>query len=267
MTLTLLGRGSAGRHLLESLVVFAHEADTVHVEPHTQLRLDVEGPFAQEVPQEDNLVLRTAHLYRDALGVDRGAYIRLYKTLPVAAGLGGASCDAAALLRILQHLWGEHPLEDLAHRLGSDVPVCVLSQPALVRGTGEKVIPLKDFPTFGLVLARPPIALPTADVFAAVAQQEHTAHPQELPYFHDTDTLFSWLAGQSNALEGAAQRLTPLVGDCLQALRKTPGVVLARMSGSGATCFGVCHTQEAAQRAAEHLRRTYPDWWIRGTHV
>ena len=270
LTLTLTGERRQGRHLLQSLVVFADDtvADVVHIKPHPRIFLEVLGFFAAKLPkkQKDNLVVKAAHLYAKTAGARTGAKIRLQKNIPVAAGLGGASCDAAAVLRLLSGFWGNTQcLESVAKQLGSDVPVCLLSRPAFVRGTGEHITPLKSFPSFGLVLARPPVALQTARVFAAAKPPKRIL--EEPPKIHDKDSLFCWLKSQNNDLEQAAMTLTPLVGQCLNALRATPNVLLARMSGSGATCFGICHTPQEARHAAQNLKKTYPHWWVRATYV
>jgi 4-diphosphocytidyl-2-C-methyl-D-erythritol kinase len=187
--------------------------------------------------------------------------------LPVAAGLGGGSADAAATLRGLCRLWrlelSRADLLPLALELGADVPVCVLSRPARMRGIGERLEPL-ELPELDLVLARPNQAVPTAEAFAGMGPIRPARGPDR-PMPTDRAGLLAWLADRGNDLEAPARRLVPAIADVIEALGSHPGCRLARMSGSGATCFGIFDDAPAAARAARTLSRTRPDWWVVST--
>ncbi len=255
-------RGLDGYHLLDSLAVFGPAADTLRAEPAPALALACEGPFGAALePEPDNLVLRAARLLDPA----RGAALKLEKRLPVASGIGGGSADAAAALRLLDRLWGlrcgEGTLRDIAARLGSDVPVCVASRPARMQGVGEALLPAPALPECGLLLANPGAALPTPDVFRARAGAPFSP-PAELPEaWPDAAAMARDLARLANDLEAPAIALRPVIADVLAALRGTPGCLLARMSGSGATCFGLYATPAAAAAAAALLPAA---WWRAG---
>ena len=256
--LHVLGRRADGYHLLDSLVVFADVGDRIEVAAAASLRLAVDGPFAGEVPDGgDNLVLRAARALADAAGVPRaGAAIRLTKSLPVASGIGGGSADAAATLRALVRLWrvdmdGER-LRRLALALGADVPMCLGARPAFVGGIGERIEEAPDLPACALLLVNPRAMLPTPQVFA------HRRGPFSPPGRFttppaDARALAASLAERRNDLMEAAIGLMPAVALVLDALQTTPGVLLARMSGSGATCFGLCEDGAAAASGARAL--------------
>lgn len=249
LCLHVTGRRADGYHLLDSLVVFADVGDTLGAAPAAELELEVDGPFAHAVGSaEDNLVTAAARL------MGGGVRLGLTKRLPVAAGIGGGSADAAACLRALTRLGRPMPSPEAVLALGADVPVCMAGRPARLRGTGEIVEPLGAWPELNAVLVNPGVPLATPAVFAALERRENP--PLDWPPRGD---VLVWLADQRNDLEPAARALEPRIGDVLDALRGA-GAQLARMSGSGATCFGVFPTPEAAARAAEALRR--PGWWV-----
>ena len=250
--LHITGRRADGLHLLESLVAFAEASDALYAEPADGLSLDVVGPFAGALAGEaDNLVLRAAR----ALGQGQGARLVLEKNLPVAAGIGGGSADAAAALRLLSRLWGiETGLEPLAAGLGADVPVCLAGRTCGMAGIGERLTPLPDWPVPHLLLANPGVALATQAVFGARRGpfRESRPWPQTV----------AELAGCANDLTEAAISLAPEVGDTLAALAALDGALFARMSGSGATCFAAFADKAARDRARTALRRRHPGWWI-----
>lgn len=264
--LHLLGRRADGYHLLDSLVVFAAAADTLTAEPAGTLSLAVEGRFAAALAGEaDNLVLRAARALAAAAGVARGARLVLAKRLPVAAGIGGGSADAAAALRALDRLWGldlgPDRLAAIAARLGADVPACLASRPARLGGIGERSDPAPDLPPFGLVLANPGVPVATPAVFAARAGAFDA--PAALPAaWPSAAALARDLALCRNALEPAAIALCPAIAEVLAALRALPGARLARLSGSGATCFALFEDDAAASAAAMRLAAAHPSWWI-----
>ncbi len=251
LALHVTGRRADGYHLLNSLVVFTAAGDRVAVAAGGP-SLTVTGPFAAGVPVDGtNLCLRAAH----AVGVD--AAITLDKALPVASGIGGGSADAAAVLRAL----GRVP--DRPESLGADVPVCLLSQPALMRGVGEVVIPVPGLPVLHLVLVNPGVGLSTPAVFAALRSRDNPPLP-DLPAGADADGLVAWLAGCRNDLQPPAIGLAPGIADALDALT-AQGALLARMSGSGATCFGVFPDADAAAAAADLVAAAQPRWWVTPT--
>jgi 4-diphosphocytidyl-2-C-methyl-D-erythritol kinase len=264
--LHVVGRRPDGYHLLDSLAVFPGIGDTLRAAPADSLSLALEGPFGgslQAVP--DNLVLRAARGLAALTGVWAGARLTLVKTLPVASGIGGGSADAAAALRLLGRLWSVAPaaaaLGALASRLGADVPVCLVGRPSRMGGVGEVLSPAPDLPAFGLVLVNPGVAVSTPDVFRARTGgfSARATLPSGWP---DAAAMARDLAALTNDLEPPAVALCPAIATVLAALRTTPGCLLARMSGSGATCFGVFADPAAAAAAAEAVRR--PGWWVWG---
>ena len=251
--LHLTGRRDDGYHLLDSLVVFAGIGDTLSAAPADTLSLHVTGPFAAGLAGEpDNLVLRAARALAAAAGVAAGAHLVLDKHLPVASGIGGGSADAAAALRLLCRLWRVAPqpaaLARLAAGLGADVPVCLAGRAARMGGIGERLEPAPMLPACGIVLVNPGIAVATAEVFRA--RHGTWSEPAALPAGWDgVAAMAADLGGLRNDLEPAAIALRPVIGDVLAELAATPGCLLARMSGSGATCFGL-YGDAAMARAA-----------------
>lgn len=269
LSLKVLGRRSDRYHELQSLVVFADCGDVLTAEPADDLTLGIVGPFADALAGEgDNLVLQAANFLCDHLGMKQGARLTLEKNLPVASGIGGGSADAAAALRLLPKLWNAHVepsgLASLALCLGADVPVCLDAAPALMWGKGELIARIEALPPFRLVLANPGVALSTAEVFKALDAPdmiEMQAGPQ-LPAMKSLDDLLAWLAAHGNDLEAPAMKLAPPVAETIAALKATPACRLARMSGSGATCFGIFADEADARAAAAELKRDHPQWWI-----
>jgi 4-diphosphocytidyl-2-C-methyl-D-erythritol kinase len=268
LTLQVTGRRADGYHELDSLVVFAGVGDELRFQPAggNDLTLAIEGPQAGPLLNEqDNLVLRAARALGRGSGVVAGAKIVLTKNLPVASGIGGGSADAAAALRGLCRLWNVRPpaaeLEALALTLGADVPVCLRGDPVVMSGIGEKLLPVAALPPLWLLLVNPGVAVSTAAVFKARSGNfsrgaDPTPPPLGLP------ALIRWLEARPNDLEAPALALAPEIGEVLQALRGLPQCLFARMSGSGATCFGLFEDETVARQAAEALSRRFPDWWV-----
>ena len=258
----MTGRRADGYHLLDSLVVFAGAADTVQAAPADGLALTLDGPEAGALRAEpDNLVLRAARALAAAAGVPAGVALALTKRLPVASGIGGGSADAAAALRALNAAWGlgwaEDRLAAVALPLGADIPACIASRPCRMGGIGEVLSPAPRIPACGLVLANPRVGLATPAVFAA--RRGGFTPAASLPDgWADAASMARDLAGLRNDLEPPALGLCPPVAEVLAALRALPGCLLARMSGSGATCFGLFADPAAAEGAAGLLRA---DWW------
>ena len=257
LSLAVTGRRGDGYHELDSLVVFADVADMLTGEPAEYLEFQVEGRFAPDLAAEDdNLVLRAARLF----GGGRGARLTLTKNLPVAAGLGGGSSDAAAALKLLAELWQEPLPAASATSLGADLPVCLRTAPARVSGIGEVLLPA-ELPQLALVLVNPGVALPTGTVFDALG--EAYGEPPPCPSrFKTLSDLLGYLMVAPNALEAPARTLRPEVGEVLEALANLPGCLLPRMSGSGATCFGLFAERGEAVAAADAIAAAHPGWWV-----
>jgi 4-diphosphocytidyl-2-C-methyl-D-erythritol kinase len=256
--LHVTGRRADGYHLLDSLAVFGPAMDRLYADPGPALSLAVRGPFAEGLSAvPDNLVLRAAQ----ALG-GQGAALRLEKNLPVASGIGGGSADAAAALRLLNrfHGLGLSPaaLRELALPLGADVPVCVESRPMRMQGVGEMMLPAPRLPPdVALLLVNPRLPLATPAVFRA--RQPGFSPPAALPEaWHDAAHMAADLARCGNDLQAAAIGLCPPVAQVLAAIAAQPECLLARMSGSGGTCFGIFKASAAAHRAAQAMPRS---WW------
>lgn len=259
--LHVLGRRADGYHLLDSLVVFADVGDVLSIADADGLSLTVEGPFAAGLATEaDNLVLRAARAMAAEAGLVPRGRIVLCKNLPVASGIGGGSADAAAALRLLCRFWQIAPavLARLAAGLGADVAVCLASRASRMGGIGERLMPSPALPDCGIALVNPGVAMATAEVFRA--RRGTWSAPAVLPpAWPDAAAMAADLAGFRNDLAAPAIALQPVIDDVLATLGGAPGCLLARMSGSGATCFGLFATADAAVRAAEALRR--PGWW------
>ena len=257
----MVGRRPDGYHLLDSIVVFAAAADTLRGEPADQWSLEGTGPFAAGLDfGEGNLVFRAARALAPH-GV-RPTRLVLTKSLPIASGIGGGSADAAATLRLLARLWNlDLDLQPIAAALGADVPVCLASRPARMRGIGDVLDPAPGMPPVGLVLVNPGVPVQTQAVFAA--RQGGFSEPPILPpRWSDGAALTAGLAALANDLEPAARALAPAIGDVLEALRASAHCRLARMSGSGATCFGLFDSPAEAQAVGRSLAR--PGWWCWG---
>jgi 4-diphosphocytidyl-2-C-methyl-D-erythritol kinase len=269
--LHVTGRRPDGYHLLDSLIVFADLCDTVTAAPAERLSLALAGPFADALDGSDNLVLRAARALAAHAGRPPRAALRLVKHLPVAAGLGGGSSDAAAALRALVRLWDisieEDDLARLALELGADVPVCLSGRATLVGGVGEVLTPLDLAPPpCHLVLANPRVPLSTAEVFGAFSGPAGALTPPLGPTVDRSD-LIDALRVRRNDLEAPARQRAPVIASVLAALDGLPGRRLARMSGSGPTCFALFDTADAASAGAHALAAARPDWWVAAAPV
>ena len=277
LTLHVLGRRADGYHEIESLVAFAGVGDALSFTPGRALALTVGGPTAAAAGDTaDNLVLKAARALAEQVeGLQLGRFA-LSKRLPVAAGLGGGSADAAAALRMLarsSHLAPDDPrLLQAARATGADVPVCLDPRPRLMRGIGDILSEPLDLPKLAAVLVNPGVAVPTREVFAALklpAGSVAASPPGSATSLGATSlaatSLADAIANGRNDLELPAIELQPVIADVLAVLRKLPGCRLSRMSGSGATCFGLFDSTAAATAAARTLRIGYPAWWVRPT--
>ncbi len=261
LALHVVGRREDGLHLLDSLVVFPDLGDRLEAEPAATLSLTLDGPFGQDLGGgADNLVLKAAGLLRSA---GLGAALRLTKNLPIASGIGGGSSDAAATLRLLAELWDVPlPSRDALVKLGADIPVCMSGTPARMQGVGEDITPLPDLPDFGIVLINRLRPVPTAAVFSGLNRTVNTPLPPLPTQFDTPSDLFGFLRNARNDLEPAALAVDPRIQSILDVLTSMPDCALARMSGSGGTCFGLFEDRDRAETAASAVRRHHPDWWI-----
>ncbi len=260
-----------GFHDLQSLVVFAEIGDVLRVEPADDLSLSIEGRFAGGLSAgADNLIMRAAHALSARAPGKPGARFVLEKNLPVASGIGGGSADAAAAMRALVELWKLCILHDdllgIAASLGSDVPVCVKSKPAWMEGRGERLTPAGTVPNIAMVLLNPGVPVSTAQIFQNLKTRSGTG--QTLGAMTDADRaqIAAYAARYHNDLEAPARALTPQIDEMLAALAAR-GTTLARMSGSGATCFGLFDNDAHAHDAAKVLSRDHPDWWVVATRI
>ena len=268
--LHVLGKRPDGYHLLDSLVAFTGVHDTVAVEPAATISLMIDGPFGATLAADgDNLVLRAAGSLAALAGVDAGARIRLTKRLPVASGIGGGSADAAATLRALIRLWkldlDAAALSSLALDLGADVPVCLAGQAAYMGGIGEALDPVDGLPAATLVLVNPGVAVATAKVFAHPACGRSPGGRFDNGVPKEAAGLAGLLKTRTNDLAAPATDLVPEIGEAVDALAGTDGCLLARMSGSGATCFGIYADSAASRSAARKIARAHPAWWVQDT--
>ena len=261
LALHVTGRRADGYHLLDSLVTFAGVGDVVTVSPAPVVSLEITGPEGNGLGAgPDNLVLRAAAVF-DPPG--QGARITLDKRLPVASGIGGGSADAAAAISGLAQLWGR-PLPDQGKvlALGADVPVCLHGQTCRMQGVGERLSPVPPLPPVWAVLANPRVPVATPAVFRAVTARDNPPLPETLPRLPDAAALAAWLTTRRNDLQAAAITVAPPIAATLAALSALPGALIARMSGSGATCFALFATPAQAAEAADRLHRAAPGWWV-----
>ena len=276
LDLLVTGRTDTGYHELDSIVVFADLADRLTFAPAETLALRLAGPFAQSLEASgadpaQNLVLQAARRLGAAAGREPRVAITLEKNLPVASGIGGGSADAAATLRGLARLleldWPAQALMELGLELGADVPVCVYSRPARLRGIGERLDPLRGLPALPLVLVNPGVPVATAAVFRALELPTEAFRRPALPAHPSLGRFAVWLGASRNELEPAALGLAPVVGRVLERLRAIEDCLLARMSGSGATCFGLFADAAKAAAAASSIAAEQPGWWCRACTV
>lgn len=264
LTLHVTGQRADGYHLLDSLVVFVGAGDWLRGMLTDGASFDVTGPRAAGVPTDArNLVLKAAALFDPPVP----AALVLDKHLPAAAGIGGGSSDAAACLRLLAHLGGRDlPEADRVLQLGADVPVCLAGDPLRMRGIGEVLEPLPRLPRMWMVLVNPGVDVPTPAVFRGLAQKTNSPMP-DIPAFASAAEMMAWLSDQRNDLEPPARAVAPVISDVVSALAAQPGCGLARMSGSGATCFGLFEQAVDAEKAAADLATAHPDWWVQDAPV
>jgi 4-diphosphocytidyl-2-C-methyl-D-erythritol kinase len=277
LSLRVLGRRADGYHDIESLVAFADVGDRLSLTPGDALTLTVAGPGAAQTGAEaENLVVKAASALAARVPVLRAGAFRLEKNLPVAAGLGGGSADAAAALRLLARankLAPDDPrLHDAACATGADVPVCLDPRPRVMRGIGEMLSAPLPLPRLHALLVNPGVAVPTKLIFSGwrpsanpLPALKPAADFAASPKIQDEEQLLDWLASEANDLEAPAIALEPVIADVLASLRAAAGCRLARMSGSGATCFALFASAVDSASAGKNLRAKFPNWWISET--
>jgi 4-diphosphocytidyl-2-C-methyl-D-erythritol kinase len=272
LALHVTGRRADGYHLLETLVVFAQFGDVLTVEAAAADTMTIGGPHGAGLPGDgSNLVVAARDRLRAAhpAGTATPVAMHLDKRLPVASGIGGGSSDAAAALRALAQVWGLEPgsaaIASIAAGLGADVPMCLDGRPLVARGIGHELETLAAWPTLDVVLVNPGVAVPTPAVFARLDRRDNPPLPR-LPRAPDFAAALALLAAARNDLEAPAMALAPQIGDALDALRSA-GAGFARMSGSGATCFGIFDGAEAARAAAARIRSDRPGWFVEATRT
>ena len=266
LALHVRARRADGYHRIESLFAFAEDGDVLEVEAANGLSLSIDGPFAGGLDTgSGNLVMRAAMALRDAAHVERGAAIRLIKNLPLASGIGGGSADAAAALRLLSRLWdvalSSEALHAIALSLGSDVPACLPSRTQFVGGRGEE-LDMRTIPGLAgmaMLLVNPGVAVPTGPIFAGWDRIDRGAL--------NADSLSRIVGEGRNDLAASAIALAPDIVCVLDALAIQPGVRLARMSGSGATCLALFAEETAMAAASTALKKTNPHWWTMQTRI
>ncbi len=263
LSLRVTGRRADGYHTLDSLVAFCEVGDRITVQPSERITWMQDGVFAGDIEQEENLVLKAARLLQRHAGVKQGAVLHLHKALPVASGIGGGSGDAALALQLLNQLWAcglsDATLAALGAELGADVPVCLHGRACRMTGIGEQITLLPPLPSLYAVLVNPLIPVATKSVFAQLGVP--TKLPV-MPEIHTPDDWFAALAAAQNDLCEPAMALCPDIVPLLETIREQPQIQYAGMSGSGATCYGIAQTLEAADAAAKQLRDMWPDYWV-----
>ena len=265
LALHVTGQRDDGYHLIDSLVTFANISDTLEISNSESMSLEIVGLDASGLPtNHDNLILKAVRLLGEHTGQnDLAARIRLTKNLPVASGIGGGSADAAAALLALNGFWdlnlSSQELATIGLNLGADVPMCLMGEPLTACGIGE-VINAVDLPKFDIVLVNQRMHVSTPEVFGRLKRKDHPSLPA-VPATMNFHQCIAWLADTRNDLERPALGCCPQISNCLAALNNT-GAKFARMSGSGATCFGLFADQESAIAARDSISTQYPDWWV-----
>lgn len=271
-----------GYHLLDSLVAFADCGDRIEIEPASDFSFRIKGPFASaftaaerdETPESANIAVRAAWLYAQTAGKDLSCRLTLIKNMPLAAGIGGGSSDAAAVLWALAVFWGlpcPHPqITALAGTLGADVPACLAAAPVHMTGIGDILQPVPFLPDMPVLLVNPGQSCSTPEIFrlfdrsvqapAGVSDRLPVSMPDSML---ETEGLITFLLHKTNDLQKAAAGHVPAIAEVLGALGSSRGCRLARMSGSGATCFGLFDREEDVSAAATEILRDHPSWWVR----
>ncbi|MCF6200039.1 MAG: 4-(cytidine 5'-diphospho)-2-C-methyl-D-erythritol kinase [Hyphomicrobiaceae bacterium] len=284
LSLCIAGKRSDGYHELSGLVAFADFGDRLSFEPFgtgeppaetPDVQFELAGPFAAELATasqcaDDNLVLTALHLYEQHTDFSLSGRLCLTKNLPIASGIGGGSSDAATALNLLQEMNDDplapQTLRQIALQLGADVPMCLMPAAQWVSSIGETCQPVPDFPALACVLVNPHVNVPTGAIFnqlnAPVLSADNKTKMPDLTSFTNAKSVLDWLTTQRNDLQAPAIATAPIIADVLKAISQDKNCVLARMSGSGATCFGLYGNEAEAGEAARRMAAGYPEWWV-----
>jgi 4-diphosphocytidyl-2-C-methyl-D-erythritol kinase len=256
LSLHVVGFNEEGYHEIDSLVTFANIGDIIQVRPYNSLKLSIDGPFASSVPQgAENIIIKAAKF----LSLDGKAHIRLTKNLPVQAGLGGGSADAAATLRSLSQLWNL-PIPNSPEVLGADIPICLLNETAVVQGIGEKIIPVSIPEKLQIILIKPCTGLSTETVFKTLKEKNN----KKMNPYLGTDSKYIFkkhIKALRNDLLKPSIELAPIIKDVLSFLNTQNGIYFSQMSGSGTTCFGLFENKINALKALSNAKRKFPEMW------
>ncbi|WP_340150828.1 4-(cytidine 5'-diphospho)-2-C-methyl-D-erythritol kinase [uncultured Sneathiella sp.] len=269
--LHVTGKRPDGYHLLDSLVVFADYGDELTVESDSSLSLEISGPFSAGIrAMDDNLILKAARLLQEKAVVKKGAKIKLVKNLPVAAGIGGGSADASLALQLLNELWGtgysDRQLAELGLSLGADVPVCLYGKPTIMAGVGELLSAGLKIPKIHIILVNCNILVSTADVFRRLEISDTPKVGLGIEGCTEVD-IISALRTAGNDLQAPAFQIAPQIESVIDEIAGETECQLARMSGSGATVFGLFETSEGARKAVQNIQSRHPDWWVLATVI
>jgi len=274
LSLHVVGQTDKGYHQLQGLTVFTKLCDELSAQEAKKDSLDITGPFAKALAGErSNIILKAFQLFRQHWpnSLPDGLHVSLDKMLPVAAGIGGGSADAAAALRMAARISGRNvaigELSEIALELGADVPMCLFSRTCLIGGVGEKIQIVDPFPKLHLVLANPGVAVPTAEIFRKLKSKSNPALPPLPTEVEHSAALALWLQDTRNDLELPAFEMVPQLSELTREINKLPGCILSRMSGSGATVFGVFGAETPAMSAAQQLHQLFPNYWVAQTPV
>ena len=268
--LNIIGQRVNDYHELDSLIAFAAHGDQIEVKKCDHFKLEASGPFSETLPPiNENLVIKAAKELARGTNYEGGACIKLIKNLPVSSGVGGGSADAAATLKALNDLWETNlqnkDLMVMALRLGADVPACMLSKTARMSGIGDKLSKVSGLPNCGILLVNPGIPISTVNVFQLF--EGDFSNQVKIPKIENSEAFFDFLSNQKNDLQDAAIKIAPIIKEVLNILTDDPNCRLARLSGSGGTCFGLYEDEATALFTAESMFGHFPDWWIQPTRL
>ena len=268
--LHVTGRRIDGYHELDSLVGFTAHGDVIQVRQQEELYFQINGPFGNTLQvNDDNLIVRATRALARETGYQGGAHITLKKNLPVSSGIGGGSADAAATLKALNVLWetglADGALAAIGSRLGADIPVCILSKGAQMSGIGERVSKVESLPPLGVLLINPGIPISTLKVFQM--HRGNFSRRVDFQTIGDVEAFYEFLARQKNDLQDLAIEIAPVIQEVLDMLSAELGCRLVRLSGSGATCFGLFDNEALAKVSGRAISGSYPNWWVQPTHL
>lgn len=269
--LHVTGKREGGYHILDSLVAFTDIGDRLSFEPADDFQLKITGEFALALDNSENSITKAARLLAQHLGREPNIHITLEKNLPLGAGIGGGSADAAACLKGLNQFWSagldDKTLQSLASQIGADVPVCVTGEAAVMRGIGEIITPAPSLPEIHTLLIWPDCFASTPEVYKNLGLETYSQNFNFRESYSNVGELITDLKKTTNDLQGISTQLFPPIKEALNVLEKTPGCMFARMSGSGATVFGIFANEKATKNAAEKISAAHLDWWVKSVKL